>query len=72
MLAGSWAFVDHVGGAMVVAQGGEVVTGLLFMEEIAADMHALNQTVQAPLYDYPYEQLCPGGAALDELMRELE
>ncbi|MFL5386613.1 MAG: 2-oxoacid:ferredoxin oxidoreductase subunit beta [Longimicrobiaceae bacterium] len=53
-------------------EGGEVVTGLLFMEEDAADMHALNQTVHAPLYDYPYEQLCPGGAALDELMRELE
>jgi len=35
-------------------------------------MHALKQTVQAPLYDYPYEQRCPGSAALDELMRELE
>ena len=72
MLAGSWAFVDHVGGAMVVAQGGELVTGLLFIEEVAADMHALNQTVQVSLYEYPCEQLCPGGAALDELMRELE
>jgi 2-oxoglutarate ferredoxin oxidoreductase subunit beta len=49
-----------------------VVTGLLYVEEDAADMHALNGTVQAPLYDYPYEQLCPGSAALDELMRELE
>jgi 2-oxoglutarate ferredoxin oxidoreductase subunit beta len=53
-------------------EGGEVVTGLLYVEEDAGDMHALNQTVQAPLYDYPYEQLCPGSAALDELMRELE
>jgi 2-oxoglutarate ferredoxin oxidoreductase subunit beta len=53
-------------------EGGEVVTGLLYVEEDAADMHALNQTVQAPLYDYPYEHLCPGSAALDELMRELE
>jgi hypothetical protein len=35
-------------------------------------MHALNQTVQAPLHDLPYEQLCPGAAALDELMNELE
>ena len=49
-----------------------MVTGLLFMEEVAADMHALNQTVQVSLYEYPCEQLCPGGAALDELMRELE
>ena len=53
-------------------QGGEVVTGLLYVEEDASDMHALNQTVQAPLYDYPYEQLCPGSAALDALMNELE
>jgi hypothetical protein len=48
-----------------------VVTGLLYVEEDAADMHALAQTVQAPLHDLPYEQLCPGGAALDELMDEL-
>lgn len=45
-------------------------TGLLYVEEAAADMH--DQTVQAPLVDYPYEQLCPGSAALEELMRELE
>jgi len=42
------------------------------VEDDAADMHALNQTVQAPLHNYPYEQLCPGGAAIDELMDELE
>jgi 2-oxoglutarate ferredoxin oxidoreductase subunit beta len=53
-------------------EGGEVVTGLLYVEEDAGDMHALNQTIQVPLYDYPYEQLCPGIAALDELMGELE
>ena len=53
-------------------EGGEVVTGLLYVEDDASDMHALNQTVQAPLHDYPYEQLCPGSAALDALMDELE
>ena len=51
---------------------GEVVTGLLYLEDDADDMHALNQTVAAPLYDLPYEQLCPGSAALAELMREFE
>lgn len=51
---------------------GEVVTGLLYLDEDADDMHALNRTVAAPLYDLPYETLCPGSAALDELMRELE
>ena len=51
---------------------GEVVTGLLYIEDDAEDMHALNRTVAAPLHDLPYETLCPGGAALDELMREFE
>lgn len=51
---------------------GEVVTGLLYLEDDADDMHALNRTVAPPLYDLPYETLCPGGAALDELMKEFE
>jgi 2-oxoglutarate ferredoxin oxidoreductase subunit beta len=51
---------------------GEVVTGLLYLEPDAADMHALNHTVAAPLYELPYDSLCPGSAALQELMRELE
>jgi 2-oxoglutarate/2-oxoacid ferredoxin oxidoreductase subunit beta len=51
---------------------GEVVTGLLYIEPDAADMHALNHTVAAPLYDLPYDTLCPGSAALAELMREFE
>jgi len=45
----------------------EVVTGLLFVEEDAADMYALNQTVQAPLYDSPCEQFCPGCACIREV-----
>jgi 2-oxoglutarate ferredoxin oxidoreductase subunit beta len=55
-----------------VSEAGEVATGLLYLEDDADDMHALNRTVAAPLYDLPYESLCPGGAALDELMREFE
>jgi 2-oxoglutarate ferredoxin oxidoreductase subunit beta len=51
---------------------GEVVTGLLYIEEDSDDMHALNHTAAAPLYDLPYETLCPGSAALQELMGELE
>jgi 2-oxoglutarate ferredoxin oxidoreductase subunit beta len=49
---------------------GEVVTGLLYMEEGAADMHGLNKTVSRALTDVPYEQLCPGNAALQKLMAE--
>jgi 2-oxoglutarate ferredoxin oxidoreductase subunit beta len=49
---------------------GEVVTGLLYIQESTADMHAVNKTVERPLVDLPYDELCPGKAALDELMAE--
>ncbi len=49
---------------------GEVVTGLLYIEDEGADMHAVNKTVATPLVELPYESLCPGRAALDELMAE--
>jgi len=31
-------------------------------------MHAVAKTVETPLIDVPYEQLCPGNAALQKLM----
>jgi 2-oxoglutarate ferredoxin oxidoreductase subunit beta len=46
---------------------GEVVTGLLFIDEKAAEMHAMNQTVETPLVELPFEALCPGSKALAEL-----
>jgi 2-oxoglutarate ferredoxin oxidoreductase subunit beta len=49
---------------------GEVVTGLLYLGEDGSEMHALNETVDAPLVALPYEELCPGRAALEELMGE--
>jgi 2-oxoglutarate ferredoxin oxidoreductase subunit beta len=49
---------------------GEVVTGLLHIDETAADMHDVNGTVDTPLVEVPFEQLCPGSAALSALMDE--
>lgn len=49
---------------------GEVVTGLLYIEEGAADLHEIEHTVDRPLVDLPFHELCPGSAALDELMEE--
>jgi 2-oxoglutarate/2-oxoacid ferredoxin oxidoreductase subunit beta len=51
---------------------GEVVTGLLYLEESTGEMHDVNRTVETPLVDLPYEDLCPGSAALAELMKEFE
>ena len=46
----------------------EVATGLLFLDENGADMHAVSKTVTTPLVDLPYDQLCPGNSALQSLM----
>jgi 2-oxoglutarate ferredoxin oxidoreductase subunit beta len=47
---------------------GEIATGLLFVDENGTEMHDMMKTTQTPLVDLPYEQLCPGAAALDKLM----
>ncbi|HEV8613290.1 MAG TPA: 2-oxoacid:ferredoxin oxidoreductase subunit beta [Gemmatimonadales bacterium] len=49
---------------------GELVTGLLYLEEGAPDMHGLNGSVSLPLTEIPYQELCPGDAALQELQEE--
>jgi 2-oxoglutarate ferredoxin oxidoreductase subunit beta len=49
---------------------GEVVTGLLHIDESSSDMHAVSGTVSQPLVDLPYESLCPGSGPLAELMAE--
>jgi 2-oxoglutarate ferredoxin oxidoreductase subunit beta len=49
---------------------GEIVTGLLYIDEQSADMHETANTVARPLVDVPYESLCPGSAALEALMDE--
>ena len=52
-------------------QAGEIATGLLFLDPAPRDMHGLNRTVAAPLYDLPYETLCPGSTELAALMGEM-
>jgi 2-oxoglutarate ferredoxin oxidoreductase subunit beta len=49
---------------------GEVPTGLLYIDESAPEMHAVNGTVDKPLVDLPFEALCPGSSALEELQKE--
>src|ERR687892_108055 len=48
-----------------------VVTGLFYIAGSAPDMHGINNTVDAPLANLPYEELCPGAKALDEFLDEL-
>lgn len=46
---------------------GEIVTGLLYIDEGRDDMHTANKTVSTPLVELPYEKLCPGAEALEKL-----
>jgi 2-oxoglutarate ferredoxin oxidoreductase subunit beta len=48
---------------------GVIPTGLLFLDPEGSEMHAANKTVAAPLAQLPYEQLCPGAAALEALQK---
>jgi 2-oxoglutarate ferredoxin oxidoreductase subunit beta len=48
---------------------GEVVTGLLYLSADSEDLHQQSNTVETPLVDLPYEQLCPGSEELEKLQR---
>jgi 2-oxoglutarate ferredoxin oxidoreductase subunit beta len=61
------AALDYLGES---SARGEIATGLLYLGEAGADMHALENTIDAPLVGLPYSTLCPGGAALAELQKE--
>jgi 2-oxoglutarate ferredoxin oxidoreductase subunit beta len=48
---------------------GEIPTGLLYLDEQTNDMHETSSTVITPLSELPFEQLCPGSAALEQFQR---
>lgn len=73
-VSGDWAPTDRVAAYehyRRLAAEGEVVTGLLYVEEGGGDMHAQNSTVSAPLYNLPFESLCPGNDALQKLQERM-
>jgi 2-oxoglutarate ferredoxin oxidoreductase subunit beta len=51
---------------------GQIVTGLLFIDQNVPDMHIQSRTVATPLKDLEYRDLNPGGAALAELQRGMK
>ena len=50
---------------------GEVVTGLLYLDPLATDLHTMLNTVDKPLAALAEAQLCPGSAALAKLNASL-
>jgi 2-oxoglutarate ferredoxin oxidoreductase subunit beta len=53
------------------AAKGEVVTGLLYIEPDADDLHASFDTVETPLNQLNAKELCPGQGALEKLNASL-
>ncbi len=51
-------------------RNGEIVTGLLFVDESTGDLHEMNNTSDVPLSRMPFEKLCPGAEVLDRLQEE--
>src|SRR6185503_21131101 len=50
---------------------GEVVTGLLYVDPKAEDLHAHLNTVDAPLNQLSERELCPGSVALERINASL-
>ncbi|HYZ60919.1 MAG TPA: 2-oxoacid:ferredoxin oxidoreductase subunit beta, partial [Acetobacteraceae bacterium] len=46
---------------------GEIVTGLLYIDESSEDLHTIQNTVETPLNALSDDDLCPGSAALEKL-----
>src|ERR1700689_1860105 len=53
------------------ASQGQIVTGLLYVENEASDLHGHLNTVDAPLNGLGEKDLCPGSAALDKINASL-
>ncbi len=47
---------------------GEIVTGLLYIDESEPDLHGINRTVSTPLSELDYAELCPGSDKLSQVL----
>src|SRR5262249_46197613 len=65
---------DRVGAMAFLARHtakGQIVTGLLYVDPEAEDLHAHLHTVDTPLNSLEAEDLCPGSAALEKINASL-
>jgi 2-oxoglutarate/2-oxoacid ferredoxin oxidoreductase subunit beta len=73
-LAGDYDVNDRIAAMRFLAEHaaeGEIVTGLLYVDPNAEDMHVDIKTVPTPLKDLNETALCPGSAALHKLNASL-
>ena len=59
--------LDYLSGKQT---SGEIVTGLLFLDEHIPGLHEQNNTSETPLSQLPYQELCPGSEQLARLQDE--
>ena len=52
-------------------QSGQILTGLIYMEEHSEDLHKALDTVQRPLNQLGPEELCPGSKVLENINESL-
>ena len=50
---------------------GQVVTGLLYIDDVDTDLHTLLDTTKQPLNAVPMGDLCPGNAELAKINKGL-
>jgi len=55
-------------GIKEAADKGEVLTGLLYINESQPDFSEVENTIDGPLNAIGYDDLCPGSKALNELL----
>jgi 2-oxoglutarate ferredoxin oxidoreductase subunit beta len=53
------------------AARGEVVTGLLYVDALATELHTALNTCEEPLHTLDSRQLCPGSATLENINASL-
>ncbi len=61
--AGAWSFLQER------QASGEIPVGLLFLDSRGVEMHEGAKTVDTPLSQLPYAELCPGNKALQDLQQ---
>jgi len=49
---------------------GEIVTGLLYVDESAKELHEMNATPARALAKLPFASLCPGAAELATMQKD--
>ncbi|MCY7330541.1 MAG: 2-oxoacid:ferredoxin oxidoreductase subunit beta [Saprospiraceae bacterium] len=50
---------------------GEILTGLIYLNEDSRDLHAILNTVKKPLNAFGQDDLCPGNGALERINRSM-